>query len=121
MKPFDTFTNREKKYCGCVMKVRGEDYKKSKKSKLINPYGICTSALYNRTGDKRTKVVKCSQVYNYEKYPKSYLQAYCLEKNLPIVNRQGKKLTKNQLLKNIKVKLDTLYKKPKKTLKNRKM
>jgi len=119
MKPFDTFTNKEKKYCGCVMKVRGQNYKKTKK--IINPYGICTAAFYNKSGNIRNKVVKCSQIYNYDKYPKSYLQAYCLEKNLPIVDKQGKKLVKNQLLKNIQNKLDSLYKSPKKTLKNKKM
>ena len=43
---------REKKYCSCVMKVRGnhfkkhvKDVKRTKKTDLLNPYAICNKAV----------------------------------------------------------------------------
>ena len=112
LKRFQSFSNLEKKYCSCLMKVRGRDYKLSKKNfKLpLNPHGICTNALYNRRGLKRTKVVKCSKLYMFNKYPKQYIVAYAVEKDIPVYNVNGKVLTKNEIVKKIEQVLDSEYK-----------
>ena len=112
LKRFQSFSNLEKKYCSCLMKVRGRDYKLSKKNfKLpLNPHGICTNVLYNRRGLKRTKVVKCSKLYMFNKYPKQYIVAYAVEKDIPVYNVNGKVLTKNEIVKKIEQVLDSEYK-----------
>ena len=90
---------REQKYCSCVMKVRGNSYKKSKK--VINPYGICTNSLYNLQNKKRTKMIKCTKKYNFKIYSLPYLQAYALEKKLPIKTKSGKLYNKSILVKKL--------------------
>ena len=112
LKNFQSFSNLERKYCSCLMKVRGRDYKLSKKNfKLpLNPHGICTNALYNRRGLKRTKVVKCSKLYMFNKYPKKYIVAYAVEKDIPVYNENGKVSTKKELVKKIEQLLDSEYK-----------
>ena len=68
-------TPREKRYCSCLMKVRSK--------KVRNPYGICTSAVYNKQGLVRDKVVSCSKYYDLQKYPLRILRPYAKEKKIP--------------------------------------
>lgn len=58
----------EKRYCRCLVKV--------KSSKIKNPYGICTSSVYNKQNKKRTKRVNCSKNYNFKNFTKSQLKYY---------------------------------------------
>ena len=83
-----SLTKRERRYCSCLMKVR---------PKIKNPYGICTNSVYNLQKTKRTKVVKCSKYYNFQKYNLKFLRAYAKEKNIKITNK-GKYLTKKALV-----------------------
>ena len=47
IKKSSKLTKTEKKYCRCLVKVRGKSLKKIKgKNKIINPYGICTNSVY---------------------------------------------------------------------------
>lgn len=105
----------ERKYCSCVMKVRGNhfkrkvtDVKKSKKKDLINPYGICNkSVLRNKKYSAiKSKRIACSLNYKFEKYPIEYLQAYALEKNIDIVTKTGRLKSRSTLLKKIKSKIN---------------
>jgi hypothetical protein len=57
----------EKRYCRCLIKVRSR--------KIQNPYGICTSSVYNKQNKKRTKIVKCGKNYKSKsktKYKSKY-------------------------------------------------
>ena len=91
-------TKKERKYCSCLMKVRGKSYQKTKK--LISPYAICTNSIYNRHKKKRNKVVKCTKYYKFKNYSLQYLQAYALEKKIPIKSKK-KTYSKPVLLKKI--------------------
>lgn len=53
----------EKRYCSCLIKVRSR--------KIKNPYGICTSSVYNKQNKKRTKIVKCGKNYKSKTKKKS--------------------------------------------------
>ena len=112
LRRFQSFSNLEKKYCSCLMKVRGRDYKLYKRNfKLpVNPHGICTNTLYNRRGLKRTKLVKCSKLYMFSKYLKKYLVAYAVEKDIPVYNENGKVLKKKELVNKIENVLKNEYK-----------
>lgn len=80
---------REKRYCSCLMKVRGKGIK--------NPYAICTSAVYNKQGKKREKVVKCTPNYDLSKYPLKILRPYAKDKKI----KNYSKLKKSELLKEL--------------------
>ena len=82
---------REKRYCSCLMKVRV-------KEKTINPYGICTAAVYNKQGLTRDKVIKCSKHYDLSRYPLRILRPYAKEKKI----KNYSKLTRKELLKQLK-------------------
>lgn len=58
----------EKRYCRCLVKVKSR--------KIKNPYGICTSSVYNKQNKKRTKRVNCSKNYNFKNFTKSQLKYY---------------------------------------------
>ena len=92
-------TKKERKYCSCLMKVRGKSYQKTKK--ITSPYAICTNSLYNREKKKRNKIVKCSKYYKFKNYSLQYLQAYALEKKIPIKSKSRKAYSKSILLKKI--------------------
>lgn len=104
----------ERKYCSCVMKVRGNHFKKNvtnvkktKKKDLINPYGICNkSVLKNKkySSNKKKRLI-CSLNYDFNKYPLEYLQAYAIEKDMSILTKSGRPMSKRTLLKNIKDKV----------------
>ena len=79
-------SKKEKKYCSCLMKVR---------PKINNPYGICTSAIYNKQGQKRNKSIKCSKYYDFSKYSLLILRPYAKEKKI----KNYSKLKKNDLIK----------------------
>merc|ERR1711935_1285785 len=81
-------SKKEKKYCSCLMRVR---------PKINNPYGICTSAIYNKQGQKRNKIIKCSKYYDFSKYPLKILRPYAKEKKIKNYN----KLKKKELIKQI--------------------
>ena len=117
-----TFKNKaslsliERKYCSCIMTVRGNHFKKklkslkkARKSDILNPYGICNNSVLKRRTDSKKKRPNCSVNYNFNSYPIEYLQAYSLEKDLPILNRKNKPLSKSRLLNNIKNKLAQKY------------
>lgn len=80
----------ERKYCSCLAKVRpkiGNPYG--------NPYGICTNSVYGSRSLKRTKRVSCLPNYQLSKLSKKQLQAYSIEKKLPIKNKTKKQLINN--------------------------
>jgi hypothetical protein len=84
---------RERSYCSCLLKVR-------EKSK-INPYGICTHAIYNSHGRKRP-TVDCPINYIYENVPIEQLRALAKERKISIYSYNKKtkkrKLTPNHIL-----------------------
>ena len=89
---------REKKYCSCIMKVRANLSKKNTRG----PYGICTSAIYNKQNKKRSKLIKCSKYYNFSVYNLKHLKEYAREKKIKLT-KNGKSKTKAQLLKDIEL------------------
>ena len=64
----------EKRYCSCLMKVRGRGIK--------NPYGICTAAVYNKQGETRDEMIQCTIHYDLARYPLSILRPYAKEKKI---------------------------------------
>ncbi len=82
---------REKRYCSCLMKVRSKD-------KVGNPYAICTSAVYDKQGFTRDKVIKCSKHYDLSRYPLRILRPYAKEKKI----KNYSKLSRKELLKQLK-------------------
>ena len=80
-------TEREKRYCRCLMKVRS-------KLKRGSPYAICTNSVYSIQGTKRRKVVKCSEKYDFKKYTMKQLRAYAKEKKIPHSNMNKSNLIK---------------------------
>ena len=77
----------EEKYCSCLMKVRSK--------KIINPYGICTQAVYGSQQSVRDKVVSCTETYDFKKYNLTQLKLYCREKKI----KGYSKLNKTKLIK----------------------
>ena len=78
---------RERRYCRCLMKVRST-------LKRGSPYAICTNSVYSIQGTKRSKVVKCSEKYDFKKYTMKQLRAYAKEKKIPHSNIKKAKLIK---------------------------
>ena len=64
----------EKRYCSCLMKVRGRGIK--------NPYGICTAAVYNKQGETRDEMIQCTIHYDLARYPLRILRPYAKEKKI---------------------------------------
>jgi hypothetical protein len=64
----------ERKYCSCVVKVRGKTLK--------NPYGICTKSVYGSRKKKRTKKVGCLKNLDIKKLSKNQLKGIILEKKI---------------------------------------
>lgn len=79
----------EKRYCSCLMKVRDSQ---------TSPYGICTSAVYNKQGLTRNKVVKCGKYYDFSAYTVPMIKSYLKERKIKGIS----KLNKKQLLKLLK-------------------
>ena len=82
-------TPREKRYCSCLMKVRGKG--------IDNPYGICTSAVYINQGEVKDKMIPCTIHYDLKKYPLKILRPYAKEKKIKNFNT----LKRPQLLKEL--------------------
>jgi len=82
-------TPREKRYCSCLMKVRSK--------RVRNPYGICTSSVYNKQGVVRVKQIKCSKYYDLSKYPLRILRPYAKEKKI----KNYSKMKRSELLKEL--------------------
>ena len=113
----------ERKYCSCLQKVRSEQYakkpfayKKTKKAlrtgikidprgEVYSEYAICNKSVYQSRKLKRDRVINCSKSYDFNNFTLSELQAYALDKNMPITEK-SKNLTKKQLLNNIKLKIE---------------
>ena len=83
-------TSREKRYCSCLMKVRGKG--------INNPYGICTAAVYSKQGVARDTMVPCTKHYDLSRYPLRILRPYAKEKKIKNYNT----LKKADLLKELK-------------------
>ena len=86
-------TEREKKYCSCLMKVRVTLKKRNPRT----PYAICTNSLYNAQNLKRTKRVDCSKYYKFNKIKLENLRLFAKEKKIKI-SEKGKMLNKKQLI-----------------------
>tara|TARA_B110000285_G_C14734154_1_gene427817 strand:+ start:248 stop:562 length:315 start_codon:yes stop_codon:yes gene_type:complete len=74
----------ERKYCSCLVKVRG---KSLKKNKIQNPYGICTKSVYS----SRKKTMKyrpsCLKNYDFNKLSYAQLKGLIIEKK---INNSGR-------------------------------
>lgn len=75
----------QRKYCSCVVKVRGKT--------LSNPYGICTKSVYHSRNKKRTKKVGCLKNLDIKKLSKNQLKGILIEKKKIKLN--SKKTKKN--------------------------
>lgn len=69
----------EKKYCRCLVKVRG---KSLKKKKITSPYGICTKSVYTTKDLKRTKRINCLANLDLKSLTFKQLKAIVIEKKL---------------------------------------
>lgn len=85
-------SNLEKKYCRCLIKVRGNS-KKLNRNKIINPYGICTHSVYKLKGLKRNKNIECLKNIDINHLSFNQLKAYSIEKK---IYRNG--ITKDKLI-----------------------
>ena len=85
----DELTEREKRYCSCLMKVRVDNF---------NPYAICTDSVYNKQGYTRNKVVNCEKYYDFSKYTVPLLRLFLKEKKVKGIS----KLNKKDLIKKLK-------------------
>jgi hypothetical protein len=79
--------NLEKKYCGCVMKIRAKSQ--------INPYGICTKSVYGSRNKKRTKRVNCLSKFDLTKLTHYTLKNIAKEKRIKTDLRSKKKIIKD--------------------------
>ena len=52
-------------------------------------------------------MVNCSQNYDFDGLPLLSLQAYAIDKNMKLTTKSGRMLSRKQLLKNIKSKVET--------------
>lgn len=75
-------SNKERKYCSCLMKVRAKQYK---------PYGICYKSVLKGVNPRPGQVIPCSVNYNFNKYTRKMLDAYANEKKIPLVYLKGTK------------------------------
>jgi hypothetical protein len=78
--------NLERKYCGCIMKVRAKS--------PINPYGICTKSVYGSRNKKRTKRVNCLSRFNLTKLTHRTLKSIAKEKRIKTDLRSKNKIIK---------------------------
>lgn len=78
----DELTEREKRYCSCLMKVRTNNF---------NPYAICTDSVYNKQGYTRNKVVNCEKYYDFSKYTVPILRLFLKEKKVRGISKMNKK------------------------------
>jgi hypothetical protein len=83
-------SNREKRYCSCLMKVRKPQF---------NPYGICTDSVYNKQGYKRNKMIDCGKYYDFSKYTIPMLKLFIKEKKIKGTSKMNKKQLLNVLKK----------------------
>ena len=74
----------QRKYCSCVVKVRGKT--------LSNPYGICTKSVYHSRNKKRTKQVRCLNNLDIKKLSKNQLKGILIEKKIKNKSKTKKKL-----------------------------
>ena len=86
----------EKKYCRCLVKVRGNS-KELKKDKIISPYGICTNSIYNFRHKKRTKRLGCLKYIDFNKLSFLQLKALTIEKKLNI-RKNGRYISKKNMI-----------------------
>ena len=88
--------NLERKYCGCIMKVRAKS--------PINPYAICTKSIYGSRNKKRTKRVNCLSKFNLTKLTHKTLKSIAKEKRIKTDLRSKNKIIKelNKYLKRSK-------------------
>lgn len=113
----------DRKYCSCLQKVRTSQYKKLpgayKKTKkqlrdkktvtnrsIYNEYAVCNNSVYLSRGLRRDAMVNCSQNYDFDGLPLLSLQAYAIDKNMKLTTKSGRMLSRKQLLKNIKTKVE---------------
>ena len=84
----------QRKYCSCVVKVRGKT--------LNNPYGICTKSVYHSRNKKRTKKVGCLNNLDIKKLSKNQLKGILIEKKIKTKSKTKKKKLINILNKYLK-------------------
>ena len=88
-------TNREKRYCRCLIKVRSKS--------IQNPYGICTNSVYNLQKKKRKTIVKCTKKYDFTKMTLKQLQSYSRKKKIKYSGYRKKELIQQFQKKNIEL------------------
>ena len=86
----------QRKYCSCVVKVRGKT--------LSNPYGICTKSIYHSRNKKRTKKVGCLKNLDIKKLTKNQLKGIFIEKEIKTKSKTNKKKLISILNKYLKAK-----------------
>lgn len=86
----------QRKYCSCVVKVRGRI--------LNNPYGICTKSIYHSRKKRRTKKVGCLKNLDIKKLSKNEIKGILLEKKIKTKSKTKKKQLINILNKYLKAK-----------------
>ena len=113
----------ERKYCSCLQQVRSEQYQKKPKlytktkkalrsgkkipqrGEIYSEYAICNRSVYQTRGLKRDRVINCSLSLNFDELTLSEIQAYALDKNIPI-EKNKKPLTRSQLMTKINTKIN---------------
>ena len=93
-------STREKKFCSCLMKVRGKS-KTLKKDRIDIPYGICTNSVYNLQNKKRTKRISCLKNYDLSRFTFLQLKALAIEKKISI-RKKGRYISKKNILNKLK-------------------
>lgn len=80
----NTLTEKEQKYCSCVLKVGVKNPSTCNKSNwntrssgCYNPYAVCTKSV-------GTTSRKCGENYNFEKLPDDGISWYASTKNISI-------------------------------------
>lgn len=90
----------EKKYCRCLVKVRGNS-KELKKDKIISPYGICTKSVFFYKNKRRTRRVSCLKNMDFNNLTFPQLKALAIEKKLNVRNR-GRYISKKNIISKLK-------------------
>jgi hypothetical protein len=90
-------TEREKRYCRCLMKV-------SAKGRVKSPYGICTASVYNKQGVTRNRVVPCSENYKFENYTLPQLRKYASSRKISGTSRLNQPQLADRLYRYVKEK-----------------
>lgn len=87
-----------RKYCSCLVKVRGKDLK--------NPYGICTKSVFSSRKKTRTYRPSCLKMYDLNKLSYTQLKGIIKEKKINKTGRSKKNLINilNKYLKDKKYK-----------------